>query len=289
MFAITNTAKRIRLGAKVLRKAAKQRARASAQSAPSPTPRTVRFDDTAESESVASLSDALAVATLTNDAVKEMKENGRLFSKIANRFAFANDVASYNNWVIQFEAELDHYGLVHTVKAPRQADSPHSVLEHKIVYNMILQCVPKVVMPSITVTLSERSAYEAWRVLRRLFIGDEATYLQGLENRFQRVVWADGEEFNAFEVRFEQIVSELESAGQIKPDHVKKAVFMHAIEVSSKKDVRGVHVFDRLNTTSKIHHAQPFKDWMVHLRVEAQQICNRRYDAIRLYRNSKDK
>ena len=216
------------------------------------------------------------VMVLTHEERKEIIENGRHFSKIASRFAFENTTPAYNGWVIQFKAEIESYGLEHTVSEPPQHDSPLSVLSHKTVYNMILHCVPKLVLPSITVTLSEHSAYEAWRVLRLQYIGDEATYLQGLETRFQRVIWSDGEEFNAFEVRFGQIVSELESAGQLKPDHVKKSVFMHAIESSSKKDVRGVHVFDRLNTTSKIHWEKAFSEWMVHLRVEAQQI----HDAI---------
>jgi hypothetical protein len=220
----------------------------------------------------ASMSDVPATEALTDAMRKEIVDNGRHFSKIATRFSFDDTTPSYNSWVIQFKAELESYGLENTVTDRRQEDSPLSMLSHKIVYNMILQCVPKSVMPSITVTLSEHSAFEAWRVLRRQYIGDEATYLQGLETRFQRVIWSDGEEFNAFEGRFEQIVSELESAGQIKPDHVKKAVFMHAIESSNKKDVRGVHVFDRLNTTSKIHFEKAFQEWMVHLRVEAQQI-----------------
>ena len=275
--------KRQRRAAKVSASVLRQAASRRAQQSGAPTPHTATTidshdddDDLDASLDDMSMSDVPATVPLTSEVRKEIIENGRHFSKIASRFAFENTTPAYNGWVIQFKAEIESYGLEHTVSEPRQPDSPLSLLSHKTVYNMILHCVPKLVLPSITVTLSEHSAYEAWRVLRRRYIGDEATYLQGLETRFQRVIWSDGEEFNAFEVRFEQIVSELESAGQLKPDHVKKSVFMHAIESSSKKDVRGVHVFDRLNTTSKIHWEKAFSEWMVHLRVEAQQI----HDAI---------
>ena len=235
----------------------------------------------------ASMSDAPVEATLTDALRKEIIEHGRHFSKIAAQFAFNNDTPSYNMFVIRFKAELENCGLELTLSEPLRQESPLSVLSQKTVYNMILHCVPTSILPSITVTLHEHSAYKAWLALRLCYIGDEATYLQGLETRFQRVIWSDDEEFHAFEVRFEQIVSELESAAQVKPDHVKKSVFMHAIESSSKKDVRGVHVFDRLNTTSKIHSEKAFKEWLVHLRVEAQQIRDAIADAASNRRSTK--
>src|SRR5699024_9543390 len=47
---------------------------------------------------------------------------------------------------------------------------------------------------------------------------------------------------------------------------------MRAIETSSKRDVRGAHVFDRFNLVSLVNQALPFGEWIVHLRVAAQQI-----------------
>lgn len=269
----TNT-KRQRRAWAALRKAKTARDRAA--SAVNSTVEYAESGSDSDRDSASDMSDVPTAVVLTDAMRKEIVDNGRHFSKIATRFAFNDNTPSYSSFVIQFKAELESYGLEHTLTEQRQTDSPLSVLSQKTVYNMIIHCVPKSVLPSITVTLAEHSAYEAWRVLRRQYIGDEATYLQGLETRFNRVIWLDGEEFNMFEVRFGQIVSELESAGQLKPDHVKKSVFMHAIESSNKKDVRGLHVFDRLNTTSKIHFEKAFQEWMVHLRVEAQQI----HDAI---------
>jgi hypothetical protein len=211
------------------------------------------------------------VSDLTASLYKELVEIGRHFSKIASRFAFDNDAASYNAWVIQFKAEAENCGLDDTLTDARR-DTPLATLRQKTAYHMILSCVPKTVLVSVTSNLREHTAYEAWSTLRRHYIGDEATYLQGLETRFNRATWSDVEDFPAFEIRFNQVVAELEAAGQAKSDHVKKSVFLHAIESSSKKDVRGAHVFDRLNTTSKIHFQTSFTEWMVHMRVEAQHI-----------------
>ena len=227
-----------------------------------------------------------ALSTLSSDLTlsqhKEIVGVGRHFSKIASRFAFDNDTASYSAWVIQFKAETENCDLGDTLVNSR-SDTPLTALRQKTVYHMILSCVPKAILVSVTSNLREHTAYEAWRTLRRHYIGDEATYLQGLETRFNRATWSDDEGFPALEIRFNQLVSELEAAGQQKPDHVKKSVFLHAIESSNKKDVRGSHVFDRLNTTSKIHFQASFTEWMVHMRVEAQHI----HDSIMAHRGTK--
>jgi hypothetical protein len=219
---------------------------------------------------------------LTAPLRKELIDTGRHFSKVATRFAFDNDAASYNAWVIQFKAEAENCGLDGALTDPR-TDTALAALRQKTAYHMILSCVPKTILVSITSNLRQHTAYEAWRTLRRHYIGDEATYLQGLETRFNRATWLDGEDFPAFEIRFNQLVAELEAAGQAKSDHVKKSVFLHAVEASSKKDVRGAHVFDRLNTTSQIHFQASFTEWMVYMRVEAQHI----HDAIMAHRGVK--
>jgi hypothetical protein len=208
---------------------------------------------------------------LTDSLRKELTEIGRHFSKIASRFVFENDAAAYNAWVIQFKAEAENHGL-EDVLTDAHNDTPLAKLRQKTVYHMILSCVPKAVLVSVTNNLRQHTAYEAWRTLRRHYIGDEATYLQGLETRFNRVSWLDTEEFPAFEIRFNQLATELEAGGQGKTDHVKKSVFLHAIESSNKKDAHGVHVFNRLNTTSQIHYSALFPEWMVYMRVEAQHI-----------------
>jgi hypothetical protein len=221
---------------------------------------------------------------LTASLRKELVDTGRHFSKVASRFVFDNNAASYNAWVIQFKAETENCGLESTLTDPRN-DTALTAMRQKTAYHMILSCVPKAVLASVTSSLppGEHTAYEAWRTLRRYYIGDEATYLQGLETRFNRATWHDDEDFPAFEIRFNQLVAELEAGGQSKTDHVKKSVFLHAIESSNKKDTHGVHVFNRLNTTSQIHYLASFTEWMVYMRVEAQHI----HDSIMAHRGVK--
>ena len=200
---------------------------------------------------------------------KELRGHSQHFSKIAQRFVFDNTAASYSSWVIQFRAEIEGYDLESTLVDA--GDSELDAARQKAVYHMILACVPKVILSSLT-TPTQHTAYHAWRTLRRIYIGDESTYLQSLETRFNRITWADGEEFSAFEIRFEQILSELEAVSQPKQDHVKRSTLMLAIEASNKKDVRGIHVYDRFNVVSKIHLKSSFEEWMMQIRVEAQQI-----------------
>lgn len=232
---------------------------------------TVVTTTTVDEPITASINDVLTV-----EMKKEIIDNGRHFSKIATQFKFDDTISAYLRFEIQFKPELESYSMEHTLIEPPKIDSPVSMLQQQTVYNMIVRCVPTKVMPLITTNLlnkADHNAYTAWRILRRHYVGDEATYLHELENRFQRISWLDDQDFNELEVQFEQIISELELAGQIKPDHAKKAVFMNAIESSNKKDARGLHVFDRFNTISKIHYAKTFKEWMVQLRIEGQQIA----------------
>ena len=220
--------------------------------------------------SYASVSSSSAMEVSDADR-KELREIGCHFDKTTTRFVFTNDTPSYNSWTIQFKSKLESVGLEDTITGPGDG-SPLAALRQKTVYHMITQCVPMVCIPAIMVTLKVHTAFEAWGVLRRQFIGDEKTYLHVLETRFNRAVWEDGEQFPEFINRFEQIASELESAGQTKADHVKQTIIMLAIETSHKKDVRGVHVFDRMNTIAKIHASKSFAEWVVQLRLEAQQI-----------------
>lgn len=210
---------------------------------------------------------------------RELKEIDRHFSKIAARFTFSNDVKSYSAWVNFFRAEMESCDLadqLHELEdAGAKGDSLGARLKQKTLYHMILQCVPEEARTALTTALpaSERTGAGAWEALRKLYIGDKRAHLEGLEQRFSRMRWLESEEFTAFEVRYESLLSELESAGVAKLDHVKRSGLMRAVEESSKHDARGVHVFDRLNIISKIHAEKSYREWMLHLRNEAQQIA----------------
>jgi hypothetical protein len=213
-------------------------------------------------------------------ALTELRNTGRHFSKIAARFSFEDTTASYMNWHIQFRAEMDNYELSYildsdpTVDTDTSMDATLYTQQQKTVYHMILQCVSKEKKAIIItgINTSEHTGYHAWHALRLFYVGDEQAYLQSLEKRFMDMKWEENELFPTFESRYESLLSELENAGAGKLEHVKKSGFMQAIEESTHKDVRGVHVFDRLNVVSKIHLQQSFREWMTAIRIEAQQI-----------------
>jgi hypothetical protein len=193
----------------------------------------------------------------------ELVSISRHFSKIAQRYTFDNNTASYMRWVIQFAAEMDSYEMEELLTSdPRSLPESLSVselslqrLRQKTLYHMLLQCVPADVRSVVTITLppEQHTAYDAWEALRLHYIGDKNAYLQSLENRFNRFKWEDNEEWPAFETRYESLLSELHNAGVPKLDHVKRSGLMNAVQESNKRDVRSNHVFDRLNIISKIN------------------------------------
>jgi hypothetical protein len=213
--------------------------------------------------------------TSTVSVRKELLSHQQHFSKVASRFQFDNTTASYTTWTIQFQSEIEGYthDLESTLTTLGDTQLEVDMARQKTVYHMILHCVPKAILASLTTPpRQQHTGYHAWATLRRQFLGDEATYLQTLETQFHRLAWADGEQFPAFELRFDQILGELAALGHAKTDHVKRATLMNAIETSNKRDVRRAHVFDRFNVVSKIHAKDSFDEWLVHIRVEAQQI-----------------
>jgi hypothetical protein len=211
--------------------------------------------------------------------MKQVQSTERHFSKIVSpRYTFSNDAKSYAASVVRFKVEMENYGL-HDVlhKSLDNSSSWWDVCEQKTFYHMLLLCVPAQAEPVITVALPEPelNAYGAWKALRRYYIGDEKTHLQALETRFSRIKWEEDEKFAAFEARFESVVNELAHLGAPKLEHVKRSGLMAAIQESNKKDARGNHVFDRLNTVSEIHHSDNYANWLTAMRTEAQKI----YDA----------
>lgn len=227
--------------------------------------------------------DAQAKERAHASALHDVKENGRHFSKIAARFMFKNTPRDYTSWVVQFRSELECYELLHVLTTNPESDgqdgdsSSASELERtqqKTVYHMILHCVPPEARAAVTLTLPQQRhhAFGAWTALRQLYIGNEEVYLEGLEKKFNKLHWLDSETFPEFELRYQSLLSELAMAGVPKLEHVKRSALMGAIEESSKKDARGTHVFDRLNTVSKIHADKPYSEWLSSVRTEAQQI-----------------
>ena len=222
--------------------------------------------------------------------LKQIQFNIQHFSKVATRLTFANNVSAYQNFTILFKCEIDMYGLSsvletdpgeNMVKKSTYADVARLSYSEKLaqekqkaVYYMLVQCVPVEARTAITTGLAEKlhSGYGAWRTLRQYYIGDENTYLQSLETKFQTVVWKENESFLEFEMKYQSLLSEMEIAGLKKDDIVKKSIMMRAIELSNKHDALNKHVYDRFNVISLIKSELDYTKWLVYMRMEAQKI-----------------
>ena len=246
------------------------------------------MDDDNQSVTPSSVTSAPVDSTITPDAastINEVKQNARHFSKVASQFKFENKKESYLLWTAQFKGELEQFDLLDVISADPDVEvageswSERRVAQQKqkSVYHMILNCLPRESLVSLTSSLPshEHTGYHMWKHLRSFFIGDEHIYLQSLESKFQSIVWEDKESFPSFTARFDVLVNELECAGPSveKSEPTKKFQLMKAIELSTHKDARGRPVFDRMNTAHKICAGQPYRQWMIALRTEAQEIA----------------
>ncbi len=234
-------------------------------------------------------------------AIREAKENQYRFGKSASRFQLGQAGVSFETWCVALQQELEFMGLSHCLITDPTggADGESATIEHIIprrvaaeqqaTYHILLQCLPlqdahgAAARLAITSSLpiNERTAFGAWRALRRFYLGDEQTHLQGLERQLQSMRWGDNESFAELEARFQTLLSRMDSLGQPKAEHVRKQVLMDAILHSSHTDARGNPLFDRLNVVSKVatQLQQPYRDWLAVLRTEAQQVQQERADS----------
>jgi transposase InsO family protein len=233
-------------------------------------------------------------AKVDESAIREAKENQYRFSKMASRYQLGQTGVSFETWCVAIQQELQFMGLSHCLITDPTIEAPESRqrkidAEQQATYHILLQCLPlqdahgAAARLAITSSLpdSERTAFGAWRALRRYYLGDEQTHLQALEKQLQNMRWDDKESFAEIEARFETLLSRMDSLGQPKAEHVRKQVLMDAIMHSSHTDARGAPLFDRLNVVSKVatQTQQPYRLWLAAVRTEAQQVLQERTDA----------
>ena len=226
-------------------------------------------------------------------AMREAKENQYRFSKVASRYQVGQAGVPFETWCVAIQQELQFMGLNHClVTEPNtQAEGiekQREDAEQQATYHILLQCLPlqdsRGAAARLAITSSlpedERTAFGAWRALRRFYLGDEQTHLQTLEKQLQNMRWGDDESFAELEARFETLLSRMESLGQPKAEHVRKQVLMDAILHSSHTDAQHAPIFNRLNVVSKVatQLQHPYRDWLAAVRTEAQQVQQERGD-----------
>ena len=153
-----------------------------------------------------------------------------------------------------------------------------SKLRQEIVYHMILHCISSAEVREVVTTalsVEKRTGFGAWFALREHYIGDEQAYLESLESKFETFSWEKSENWATFETRFTALVSELDILRVGKSDLLKRSRLMKAILESSRLDVHGKPIFDRLHVTNQIHAMASdtnYRKWLLAIRTEAQKI-----------------
>ena len=216
-------------------------------------------------------------STKSARAIRELKQLGLHFGKVASHFPLGTTTTTYLNWKVQFQTEMDQYDLSDALfvepGSAMHMDQEVEQQTQKTVYHMIVHCVSdSTVRAVITTALAEHTGFAAWEALRAHFIGDEQAYLQSIESKFEDFQLVADEPWSVFETRFTTLLNELSIAGVSKLPHQMKARMMGAIQESNRKDAQGQHVFSRLHTTNRIKEDLDFPQWLMAMRIEAQKI-----------------
>ncbi len=209
--------------------------------------------------------------------MRQFKDVGLQFSRIASQFSFEPTAAAYMDWTVQFCTELDYHGLADTIREDPTLGASSALTHQKqqTVYYMIGRCITMPRVRAIVTTAlpaEKRTGFGAWYALRSHFIGDERIYLQSLESKFENLRWETGESWATLETRFETLLSELQTAHVGKQDHQRMGRLMKAVQESGRTDAQGTNVFARLHVVNQIHHQLDYRAWLVAVRTEAQQI-----------------
>jgi hypothetical protein len=215
-----------------------------------------------------------------------LSQQEKHFSKIVSRFTFENNRSAYLAWCKTFTLEMERTQLAPWLKAIRVASATGATASEeyqkevqRVLYHMVVQCVSADALSVVRDTLDaeHRTGKHAWDALRLHYIGNEETFMQGLEQNFAQLQWLATEDFQHFTVRMLATVSELKDAAApgsavTKPDHLLKHTVMQAIESAGRVDANKESVFGRLNNVNMIHADKPFLSWLTAMRSEAQKI-----------------
>lgn len=227
--------------------------------------------------------------TAINRAIDRLKSVGLYFGKLSTQYKFDNNAPSFLNWRIRFGAEMDNHDLNDVLTSDsdelvaKTSDSVDTDIKYhplvlaqrqKTVYHMILKCVPPEVTIAITTSLSadQQTGSGAWSTLRELYIGNEQSYVNSLEEKYQSLSWVNDEKWTTFEMRFDSLVNELGLIGHGKSDHEKRTRLVRVIRESSKTDAQGQNVFTRLNVLNMVHASHDYQEWLLSIRTEAENI-----------------
>lgn len=207
------------------------------------------------------------------------------FLKSTTSFKFLDTSESYSSWTIRFTAHLSSLQLRSVIESEpppspvkrKSKAQTEQTDKQKVVYLMMIPCVPEDLLVTITHALPRHTGYHAWKAIREHYIGNESLFLERLEREFSGFVWMQHETFLAFEVRFTALTSQLAINSpnkQPKDESTRMTTFLRAIELSGRTDANGQFLHTRfavlrmLNTAAKGGWAKLLSE----LRAEAHKV-----------------
>jgi hypothetical protein len=215
--------------------------------------------------------------------IKEIRQTAMTFAKNQPHLRFQASGGSFMQFRMQFEAFLEQLQCEHVLSC-KPADAVPGVpaelhaAQQSNVYYMLTIAAPKEAQAGLR-SACERTAYDAWKLLRDRFLGEEAAYKQQLMLQFASLRWLPKEPFTAFDARFTSLIAELELiTGEEKSPEDKQAAILRAIQTregphSATDYMRMRNVSNALTFAAVgAGRSVPFETWLSHMRDEARAI-----------------
>ena len=222
-------------------------------------------------------------AALVEARTKEIHQTAMSFAKNQPHLRFQATGSSFMQFRMQFEAFLEQLQCEHVLSS-KPGDAVPGVpaelhaAQQSNVYYMLTIAAPKEAQAGLR-SACERTAYDAWKLLRDRFLGEEAAYKQQLMLQFASLRWLPKEAFTTFDARFTSLIAELELfAGEEKSAEDKQAAILRAIQTrdgphSATDYMRMRNVSNALTFAAVgAGRSVPFETWLSHMRDEARAI-----------------
>jgi len=226
-------------------------------------------------------------ASLVEARIREIHHTAMMFAKNQPHLRFQASGSSFMQFRMQFEAFLEQLQCEHVLSS-KPGDAvpgvPANLLaaQQSNVYYMLTIAAPKEAQAGLR-TACPRTAYDAWKLLRDRFLGEEAAYKQQLLLQFAGLCWMPKEPFTTFDARFTSLIAELELiAGEEKSTEDKQAAILRAIQTRDGPH-RDADYMRMRNVSNALTYAAvgagrsvPFETWLSHMRDEARAIEDQR-------------
>ncbi len=222
-------------------------------------------------------------AALVEARTKEIRATAMSFAKNQPHLRFQATGSSFMQFRMQFEAFLEQLECAHVLSSklgdmvPGVPAELHAAQQSNVYY-MLTIAAPREAQAGLR-SACERTAYDAWKLLRDRFLGEEAAYKQKLMLDFASLRWLPKEQFTAFDARFTSLVAELELlTGEEKSPEDKQACILRAIQTregphSATDYLRMRNVSNALTFAAVgAGRSVPFETWLAHMRDEARAI-----------------